>query len=132
MINQTNFFALLATYIQLWAGGASDGGQPELLTSIAVRNMCLRAAAEMIVDGDLPAVRLYREIAPEDMSVHTILSIDGDERVLLFPDDVATLRALILSFDESAPPHVGEPLSMPIWLQNGTVVSVVVEDMLKE
>lgn len=95
-----------------------------------VRDMLIRAAAAALPDS-LPAIRLHREIDPDGMTPHIILSLD-DDRVTLLLEDVATLRALLLACDENAPIRIGEPLTIPTKLKGGRVVSVVAEEMLAE
>lgn len=92
-----------------------------------VRQMLARAAQEAV---DRPAqVRLWREVNPEDMAVVIRVEIEG-ESFTLWPEEVATLRALLLGLDETAPARLGEPLSMPCKLEDGRVVSLVTEELL--
>jgi len=93
-----------------------------------VQDMLIRAAAEVVVD-EPEQVRLYRQIDPEDLQPVTILEVEGDS-VVLFSEHVATLRALLLCFDEGAPAKVGEPLTTPVKLADSRVVSQVVEELL--
>lgn len=91
----------------------------------------LQEAAAASLPEELPAITLRREIDPEEMRVHTVLNVDG-EQITMYAEDVATLRALLLSWDETRPPQLGEPLAVPTRLKGGKVVSVVTEELLRE
>lgn len=105
-------------------------GQGEELSSEAVRDMLARAAAVVIVElsSDL---RLYRQIDPATLTVFARLELGSPEdSLLLLPGDVATLRALLMSFDENTPARVGEMLTVPARLADGRIVWHVVAEML--
>lgn len=96
-----------------------------------MEEMLIQAAKETLPNG-LPQITLRREVEPEDLEVRTTLYIDGEYLTSLDRDDVATLRALLLAYDETIPARVGDPLSMPTRLRSGKTVSEVTEELLKE
>lgn len=119
----TDFITALTKQLRAWQD-ETQWLQPDVIAEM------LRDAANEAV-GKLSRVEMYRQWDPIDSSPQIILKVETDS-VLMWPEDVATLRALLMSFDENAPARVGEPLSMPARLTDGRVVSVVVEEMLKE
>ena len=101
--------------------------EDETLSVDTILEIITTAANEAV---DNPAnLRLYREIDPSELSPLIILQVDV-ESILLQPEHITTLRALLLNFDENAPPRIGEPLALPCKLRNGRVVSVVTEELL--
>lgn len=100
-----------------------------------VQYLLTKAAASTIADQDRLDITLHREIeiiGPEDLATITVIDLGDGDRFSLFPEDVAMLRALLLSWDESRPPQVGDPLTMGCKLSDGRVVSEVVEELLGE
>jgi hypothetical protein len=91
-----------------------------------IRQALVSAAAQVVeaVPADL---RLYRRIEPDDWQVTVAMEIGDDDKLILDADDVAVLRALLCTIDETAPPQPGEPLSMAIRLENGRITSVYEE-----
>ena len=101
------------------------------LSADVVAEMVTRAAAEVLGEEPSPHIVLRRAVEPDDLRVWTILEFD-DDRIVLDGRDVATLRALLLTWDETAPARVGDPLSVPCRLPDGRVVGEVVSEILKE
>lgn len=103
------------------------------LTHQVVHDMLIRAAAAAV--GDVPQlshVTLHREYDPSDLSVAwSILSVDRELEVILLPDDIAVLRALLLSWDEDRPPRVGDALILPTRLDDGRVITEITPELLK-
>ena len=99
------------------------------LSTDVVQAMLTRAAAKVVDEAEME-ITIHREIM-EDMIPITVINM-GDvlSSFMLWPDDVSLLRALLLAHDETAPPRVGEPLTMAMKLKDGRVVSVVTEDLL--
>ena len=96
-----------------------------------VREMLTNAAAAALLDP-LPRITLRREVEPDDLTVYTVLDLGEGDTFTLDAGDVATLRALLLAWDENRPAQVGDPLSMPCKLADGRVVPEVVPEMLPE
>lgn len=118
-----SFFQNLATELKTWGQGGPT------LTPKNIETMCQRAAIATI--GGMPTLRVYRQIEPDDLTPATLIEDDeGLQHMYLSPEEVATLRALLLSHDESAPPRLGEPLTMPTKLSDTHITTVVVEEML--
>jgi hypothetical protein len=102
-----------------------------------VQYLLTTAAANTIAgtpDQDRLDITLRREIEVrlEDLMTITVIDLGGGYQFSLFPEDVAVLRALLLSWDESRPPQVGDPLTMGCKLPDGRVVSEVVEELLDQ
>lgn len=104
------------------------------LTYDVVQDMLIRAAA--VVIGDVPElsrVTLHHEYEPSDLTIAwAVLSIDREIEVILLPDDITTLRALLLTWDENRPARLGDALALPVQLPDGRVVTEVIEEFLKE
>jgi hypothetical protein len=88
----------------------------------------LVSAAAQVVETIPDDVRLYRRIEPHNWQVSIVLEVGDDDKLILDADDVALLRALLCSIDETAPARPGEPLSMAVRLEDGRVVSVYEEE----
>jgi hypothetical protein len=80
----------------------------------------------------LSRITLFREVEPENLGVKFILRIDDEYITNLNPQDIATLRGLLAEIDETIPPQIGEPLSMPTRLRNGRTVYRVTQELLEE
>lgn len=117
----SSFVALLTRELHAWQDETCWLGEAD------IRQMLERAAAGCV--EQLAAVRLYREIEPVELTPLVVVQA-GEDYILLPPEDVATLRALLLAFDEDAPPRPGEPLTVPCRLEDGRVVSIVTGEML--
>jgi len=95
----------------------------EYLTIGAVKR-ALQVSAGRATEGDLGTVTIARQVDPESGTVYHILEADEGARVLLDTQDVKTLRAILCNYDEDAPARPGDPLSAPLQLPNGLVVTV--------
>lgn len=89
----------------------------------------LTRAAQLLPGQPVEDIKLSYEVEPEDLICFTVLTI-GDDSSLLLPVDVASLRALLLSWDEQRPAQVGDPLTIPTRLPSGVVISVVTQELL--
>ena len=87
------------------------------------------AALNDIIEVEADRVRVWREIDPAELTPVIIIEVGGDGLALL-PPELKWLKALLLSYDEDAPPQVGEPLSVATRLNDGRVVSTVIPEML--
>jgi hypothetical protein len=76
-------------------------------------------------------VQVYREIAEEDGRPFVLVDLGEGERLFLGADDTDTLRAALMTIDESAPPLPGEPLLAPM-RDGDTITSVVTHSLLVE
>lgn len=119
----TDFVTELTIQLRAWQSGTTS------LQPHHVQEMCIRAAAATLGDQELTTITLRHEVQPEDLTVLTVAEFDG-ETISLWPEDVSTLRALLSFWNEHRPPQVGDPLAIPCRLEDGRVVSEVVEDML--
>lgn len=123
MTDKTDFITALTRQLRAWQD------ETVWLTREHVAEMLTAAAAE-VLPAELEPVRLWREVNPEDMTVSVRLELAGPEQFTLWPEDVAVLRALLLSLDENEPAKVGELLAIPTRLSDGRIVNVVTEEML--
>jgi hypothetical protein len=89
----------------------------------------LVSAAAQVVEAIPDDLRLYRRIEPHNWQVSIVLEVGDDDKLILDADDVALLRALLCSIDETAPARPGEPLSMAVRMEDGRVVSVYEEEI---
>jgi hypothetical protein len=113
------------------------GPRPDFIQALAsalgadpdtIRQALTQAAAQVVeaVPDDL---RLYRRVDPHNGQVSIVLEVGDDDKLILDADDVALLRALLCTIDETAPARPGEPLSMAVRLEDGRVVSVYEESV---
>jgi hypothetical protein len=113
------------------------GPRPDFIQALAsalgadpdtIRQALTQAAAQVVetIPDDL---RLYRRVDPHNWQVSIVLEVGDDDKLILDADDVALLRALLCTIDETAPARPGEPLSMAVRLEDGRVVSVYEESV---
>jgi hypothetical protein len=95
------------------------------------KDMLTRAAAAVIAEGELPRIVLRCEYDPADLACWTILEVDGEYVTTLAADDVAVLRALLMTWDENRPAQLGGSLSTPTRLADGRIVTEIVPELLK-
>jgi len=95
----------------------------EYLTRGAVKR-ALQVAAGAILDGaNLGGVTVRRVVSPGTSTVWHVLETSEGDQVLLDAGDVATLRGVLLTYDETRPARPGDPLTEPMQLPNGLVVT---------
>jgi hypothetical protein len=122
----SSFIQHLTDQLQQW---------PDETTAIRpadVQQMLLHAsdaALNDIIEIEADRVRVWREIDPVHLTPAIIIEVGGDG-LLLLPPELKWLKALLLSYDEDAPPQVGEPLSVATRLNDGRVVSTVIPELL--
>jgi len=121
-----NFIEALTRELHTWPDEAA------WLSYDVVAETLARAAAEVLGEKPPTDITLRRAVEPDDLSVWTVLEFGADHRVILGVQDVATLRALLLTWDENRPARVGDPLMIPARLGDGRVVSEVVPELLNE
>lgn len=121
-----NFVVALLRHLKSW--------QDDIywLTPDYLQMYLTRAAADSL-PAELPRITLRRLVSPEPgLTTWTLIDLGDGDSFFLAADDVATLRALLLSWDEHAPARVGDGLMMPCKLEDGRVVSEVVQELLDE
>jgi len=91
-------------------------------TRSEVDDMVAHAAARSL-DGKPPArLSLHREIDPELGIAYHVL--DGEDWTgILTGHEVATLRAILATYDETRPPQPGDPLLVAMETEDGRVVT---------
>jgi hypothetical protein len=120
-----NFIEALTQQLHAWQD------ETTWISPTDLQEMLIQAAKATLPE-ELSPVTVRREVDPEDMKARTILEIEGEYLTSLCAEDIATLRALLIAYDETIPARVGDPLSMPTRLRDGRVVSEVTEELLKE
>lgn len=120
----TDFITALTKELHAWQDDT------QFITYAGVRELLVRAASSVIANGPLPHVTLRHEYEPGDLVGFTILEIDGEYVTTLAADDVAGLRALLMTWDENRPAQVGDTLGMPTRLKDGTVLVEVTQELL--
>lgn len=100
-----------------------------------VQEMCIRAARKTLGDQELSQITLRHEVEPHPTTLEllTVLEFgDTGDRFTLFAGDVSTLRALLAFWNEYRPIELGMPLSMPVKLEDGRIVSEVVQELMED
>ena len=96
--------------------------ETQYLARSDVADLVAHAAARSL-DGNPPArISLHREIDPELEIAYHVLSGE-DWMGILTGHEVATLRAILATYDETRPPQPGDPLLVAMETEDGRVVT---------
>jgi hypothetical protein len=107
--------------------------ETQTLTAPILQEMIILAAEKTLGQQTLSHITLRHEIEVTDgpLELLTILELEEDQFVL-WPADVATLRALLAFWNENRDIEVGMPLSMPVKLADGRIVSEMVQALMED
>ena len=128
---RTDFITELTKQLRAWQD------ETNWLQPYHVQEMVIQAARAVIEEGQqtLSNITLKHEVevGPDELELITVLEFGDDgERFFLFAPDVATLRALLAFWNENRGIEVGMPLTMPVKLADGRIVSEVVAELLED
>jgi hypothetical protein len=125
----TDFITELTKQLRAWQD------ETQFLQPYDVQEMVIQASRAVVDAGEqtLPEITLHHEVEPmvDGLELLTILTLEN-ERFILFAPDVSVLRALLAFWNENRDIEIGMPLSMPVKLEDGRIVSEMVQELMED
>lgn len=101
------------------------------LTSDAIAEIVNDAAHAVAGDASIE-MTITKMVSPDGLRVMHFLFIgpSKDDWFLLYPDDLAYLRAMLCNYDESSPAQIGDALTVSTRDELGHITTKITQEML--